>query len=323
MATVLVTGGTGFIGAALLARLAAESQWQLRASVRAGKSVVTPDVSVVEVPDISADTNWQQALEGVDVVVHTAAVAHVRNVHSGARLAWLRSTNVDGTLNLGHQALAAGVRRFVFVSSIGVNGNRADLQPFDENTPPDPQAAYAVSKLDAEVGLRAIFEGTDVELVIIRPPLIYAAHAHGNFHRLLQVVELGIPLPFAGVNNRRNLVALDNVVDFIRCCMSHPAAVNELFLLAEGQSISTAQIIRYLAQGMGKRARLFRFPLSWIRLGCRAVGLGTVYVQLLESLTIDGGKAQRLLGWKPVVDTEAGMVAAGKAYWQQRHGGRK
>lgn len=315
---VLVTGGSGFIGSGLVARLAAEAQWQVKASVRAGKSIAVAGVEAVEVCDITASTDWQHALHGIDVVVHTAAVAHVRSFNSAEQLARLHATNVDGAVNLARQALAAGVRRFVFISSIGVNGTAATHQPFNESSPADPHAAYAQSKRDAETALQALFSDSAAELVTIRPPLIYAAHAIGNFQRLLWLVEQGLPLPFAGVDNQRSLVGLDNLLDFIRCCLTHPAAANELFLLAEGPGISTAQIITYLARGMDKRTRLFAFPRALIALACRVAGMGGIYTQLFESLVIDSSKAQRLLGWQPVITTEAGLLAAGKAYRQQR-----
>lgn len=317
---VLVTGGSGFIGSALVARLAAEPGFLPVASVRGGKSLSTLGVEAVDVGNVGATTDWAAALRGVDAVVHTAAVAHVRNEGSREQLEHLRLTNVEGALNLGRQALAAGVRRFVFVSSISVNGTYEAQQPFDESSHPAPQTAYAASKLDAEVALQALFADTAVELVIIRPPLVYCAHAPGNFKRLLQIVNLGLPLPFAGLSNYRSIVSLENLVDFICCSLIHPAAANQLFLLAEGAPVSTADIIRYLALGMGKPNRLFAFPKSLIAMGCRVLGQARVYSQLFESLAINGDKAKRLLDWQPPVSTEAGLIEAGRAY-RQVHGG--
>lgn len=315
---VLITGAAGFIGSALVARLAEEPNWQVVASVRDQKHLSVQGVDVVSVGSFGPDSDWSAALCGVDVVVHTAAFAHARNVDAGERFIYLRRTNVEGAVTLGRQALAAGVRRFVFISSIGVNGTGIARQPFNELSLPEPHAAYAVSKLDAERALRDLFAGTATELVIIRPPLVYAAHAPGNFKWLLRVVDWGLPLPFAQVANSRSIVALENLVDVICCCLIHPAAANELFVVEEGSPVSTADMVRYLSVGMGKRGRLFSFPAALIALACRALGVGSIYTQLFESLTVDGSKVRRLLGWKPLVSTKFGLIQAGRAYRYMR-----
>lgn len=315
---VLVTGATGFIGSSLVMRLAADSRWRVVASVRSQTLSPARGVEMFPVGDIGPDTDWSGALSDVDVVVHAAAVAHVRNIGEGEHLARLRMTNVDGALCLAKQAAAAGVRRFVFISSIGVNGTRIAHQPFNELSPPEPHAAYAVSKLDAEGALKDLFAGTTTELVIIRPPLVYAAHAPGNFKWLLRIVDWGLPLPFAQVANSRSIVALENLVDIICCCLTHPAAANELFVVEDGSPVSTADMVRYLAVGMGKRGRLFSFPVAPIALVSRTLGVGSIYTQLFESLTVDGSKVRRLLGWKPLVSTESGLIQAGRGYRHMR-----
>lgn len=315
---VLVTGATGFIGSGLVMRLSADPQWRVVASVRRQSASSVRDVEVVQVADIGPDTDWSEALSGVDVVVHAAAIAHVRNVSAGEQLTRLRTTNVEGALCLARQALDSGVRRFVFISSIGVNGTGVAHQPFNELSPPEPHAAYAVSKLDAECALQDLFANTTTELVIIRPPLVYAAHAPGNFKRLLRIVDLGLPLPFARVANLRSIVSLENLVDLICCCLTHPAAANELFVAEDGSPVSTADIVWHLAAGMGKRGRLFSFPAILVALACRALGLSGIYTQLFESLVVDGSKARRLLGWQPIVSTEAGLIQAGEAYKRMR-----
>lgn len=315
---VLVTGATGFIGSGLVVHLAADSRWQVVASVRSQSFSPARGVEVFPVGDIGPDTDWSEALSDVNVVVHAAAVAHIRNIGAGEQLARLRMTNVDGALRLARQALAVGVRRFVFISSIGVNGTDAAHQPFNELSSPEPHAAYAVSKLDAERALQDLFAGTTTELVIIRPPLVYGAHAPGNFKWLLRIVDWGLPLPFAKVANSRSIIALENLVDIICRCLTHPAAANELFVVEDGSPISTADMVRYLAVGMGKRGRLFSMPSALIALACRTLGVASIYTQLFESLTVDGTKVRRLLGWKPLVSTESGLIQAGRAYRRMR-----
>lgn len=315
---VLVTGATGFIGSGLVSRLATDCQWWVIASVRGQSVPSVPGVQVLPVGDIGPNTDWSEALNGIDVVVHTAAVAHVRSFKAADQLERLRRTNIDGALCLARQALAAGVRRFVFISSIGVSGTGSKHQPFNELSPSEPHAAYALSKLDAEEALKDLFATTTTELVIIRPPLIYAAHAPGNFKWLLRTVDWGLPLPFARVANSRSIVALENLVDLICCCLTHPAAANELFVVEEGSPVSTANIVRYLAAGMGKRGRLFSFPAVFIALACRTLGVGGIYTQLFESLVVDGSKARQLLGWRPVVGTEAGLIQAGAEFKRMR-----
>ncbi|MDH1109317.1 NAD-dependent epimerase/dehydratase family protein [Pseudomonas otitidis] len=313
---VLVTGATGFIGSGLVMHLAADSRWWVVGSVRSQSLSPAKGVDVFPVGNIGPDTDWSEALSGVGVVVHTAAVAHVRNIGAGERLARLRTTNVDGALCLAKQALAAGVRRFVFISSIGVNGTGIAHQPFNELSLPEPHAAYAVSKLDAERALQELFAGTTTELVIIRPPLVYAAHAPGNFKWLLRVVDWGLPLPFAQVANSRSIIALENLIDIICCCLTHPAAANELFVVEDGSPVSTADMVRHLARGMGKRGRLFSFPVALIALVSRTLGAGGIYTQLFESLIVDGSKARRLLGWRPPLTTESGLIQTGRVYRQ-------
>lgn len=315
---VLVTGATGFIGSSLVMRLAADSRWRVVASVRSQNLSPARGVEMFPVGDIGPDTDWSEALSGVDVVVHAAAVAHVRNIEVGEHLARLRMTNVDGALRLAKQAAAAGVRRFVFISSIGVNGTGIAHQPFNELSPPGPHAAYAVSKLDAERVLKDLFAGTTTELVVIRPPLVYAAHAPGNFKWLLRIVYWGLPLPFAKVANSRSIIALENLVDIICRCLTHPAAANELFVVEDGSPVSTADMVRYLAAGMGKRGRLFSVPAVLTALACRTLGVAGIYTQLFESLTVDSSKVRRLLGWKPLVSTESGLIQAGRAYRRMR-----
>ena len=307
---ILLSGSTGFIGGALRERLLAESEFGVFEAGRRPSS----SASYTCVGDIDGDTDWQQALQDIQVVVHLAGRAHVVKSAAADTSAAFQTANVDGTLNLARQAVTAGVKRFIFISSIGVNGSQTHDQPFRELSPPRPQAAYAMSKLAAEQGLQALTRQTAMQLVIIRPPLVYAAHAPGNFHRLLQLAASGIPLPFAALGNQRSMLALENLVDFIRCCIVHPAAASQVFLVADGSDVSTAQLVRYLAEGMGQPARLFPLPIALLRVCATLLGKRALFDQVCGSLRIDASKGRQLLGWQPLVSPEQALRKAGREF---------
>lgn len=306
----LVTGANGFVGGALMKHLEAAG-CSIRGSVR---SPVQPSGNLVGVAALGPDTDWQQALAGCSVVVHTAGRAHQLRDAAENPLAEFRRVNVDGTLALATQSLEMGVRRFIFISSIGVNGLLNRNGPFTEEQVPAPAAAYAVSKLEAEEGLRRLLTGSSMELVILRPTLVYAAHAPGNFARLLHFVKSGVPLPLAGVHNRRSLLALENLLDFIALCMKRPEAAGHLFVVADGQDLSTPELIRSLAEGMQRPARLWPCPDGLLRLGAKMAGRSSMYQQLCGNLQVDIGKARKLLGWVPPLETRAALREAGRQY---------
>ncbi len=310
---VLLTGATGFIGSALLQRIISDGLHNLTIAVRRAIDVPAA-VRVVPVADLTANTDWTDALQRVDVVIHTAARAHVVVESATQPLVDFRKINVQGALALAQQALEAGVKRFVFISSIGVNGASTGTRPFTENDQPLPHAPYAVSKFEAEVALQALCAGSTMQLVIIRPPLVYAGHAPGNFSRLLKLVSFSMPLPFALVKNQRSMVALENLVDFVLCCATHPAAANQTFLIADQQPISTPKMFHCLSQGMGKRVPLFPVPVSLMRFSAKLVGRTGLYNQLCGSLEIDTSKARTLLGWRPPVSVEDAMRKSAKAF---------
>lgn len=310
---ILLTGATGFVGGALKQRILTDEQYALTIAVR--RAVDIPScVRSVQVADINAETDWTDALRGLDVVIHCAARAHVLFESAADPLVEFRKTNVDGALTLAQQALAAGVKRFVFISSIGVNAGSTHAHPFTENDALSPHAPYAVSKLEAEIALQELCAGSAMELVIIRPPLVYAGHAPGNFARLLKLVALGLPLPFALVKNQRSMVALENLVDFILCCVANPAAGNQTFLIADKESISTPQMLRYLSWGMGKRVVLLPVPVGLMRFSAKLLGREALFNQLCGSLEVDASKARDLLGWTPPVSVEEAMVKTAEAY---------
>lgn len=310
---VLVTGATGFIGRALVDRLLARVDADVIALVRRQSSDLPEKVSQIL---ISGRAGWGnvQIPSGLTTVVHLAGRAHVLKETSSSPIDLYREDNVDSTLALARQALAAGVKRFIFISSIGVNGSSTEGKSFDESSTPAPKADYAISKWEAEQGLRKLLRGTEMELVIIRPPLVYAGHAPGNFRRLMRLVGTGLPLPFASINNFRSMVSLENLVDFISVCLDHPAAANEVFLISDGVDFSTPQIVERLAEGMGRRAFLLPMPLRLMRWVARGVGKEAMYEQLCGSLIVNSSKAHSLLGWSAPLAAEDALMVAGRKF---------
>lgn len=294
----LITGASGFIGRALFDHLHAQDI-PVRGTSRRPSAV---QGDWVQISDMGRDTDWTEALRGCDVVVHAAGRAHVLNEQEADPLAQFREINVEGTLALARQAVEMGVRRFIFISSIGVNGSETfPGNPFHEATDPRPQQAYARSKLEAEQALQELLSGHPMEWVIIRPPLVYAHDAPGNFARLLGLVSRRIPLPLGRVNNARSMIALQNLVSFLALCIRHPAAANEVFVIADGEDISTARLVELLADGMGYRARLLPVPVKLLRWGLGVLGRHALSQQLLGTLQVDATKARNLLGWQPEV----------------------
>lgn len=303
---VLITGSSGFIGHGLLASLG--EQWPVTAATRSNQPL--RGIRNVAVGEIGSKTDWSDALLGATTVIHLAGAAHGSGKQ---RIPDFQQVNVLGTINLAKQALNANVKRFIFLSSIGVNG-QANNSPFSECSIPNPSKPYAFSKYYAECALQDIFRGTQTELVVVRPPLVYAGHAPGNFRLLLKAVAGGYPLPFAGVENKRSMISLDNLVSFLMLCVLHPSAGNNLFVISDLQAVSTCQILKHVANGMQKKLNLFRVPDSVLRGGAEITRRAGVYTQLCETLTIDPSKACSVLNWAPVTSTGGALEAAGKAY---------
>ncbi len=311
---VLVTGASGFIGRALTAHLLASRRFEVRASVRCA-STPWPDridrMAPVATGDLGPDTNWQDALSGVDTVVHLAARAHVLREATDDPLKEFRRVNVAATMNLAKQAAASGcVRRIVFISSIGVNGTATGPAPFSELDTPGPREDYAVSKLEAEQALRRVAAQSGPEIVIVRPPLVYGPNAPGNFGRLTRLVRRGIPLPLGAVDNRRSLVSLANLIDFIVTCIEHPCAANQTFLVSDGDDLSTTDLVRRMARAMGQRARLMPVPVPILMAGATLIGRREQALRLIGSLQVDISKARGVLGWAPRVSVDDGLRQA-------------
>lgn len=258
--------------------------------------------------DLTANTDWSAPLEGQEVVIHTAARAHVMHDDTQNPLAEYRKVNVEGTLNLARQAADAGVGRFVFVSSIKVNGESTELgTPFTEDQAPAPEDAYGVSKQEAELALTALARETNMEVVIVRPPLVYGPGVKGNFATMIKLVESGIPLPLGAVLNKRSMVALDNLVDLIMTCIDHPAAANEVFIAGDGQDLSTTELLRGIGKAAGKPARLIPVPSGLLLFGAGMLGKKAIAQRVLGSLQVDITKARELIGWQPPISVEEGL----------------
>jgi nucleoside-diphosphate-sugar epimerase len=303
---VLLTGASGFLGSQLAKELERKDVVDLVVAVR--RRLEIPNPKIFEVKDLDANTDWSQSLSEVDVVIHTAAITHIMKNEVANELSEYRRVNVDGTLNLARQALAAGVKRFIFISSIKVNGEQTSFgQPFTEDDMPAPEGAYGVSKWEAEQGLRQLAAETGMELVIIRPPLVYGPGVKGNFASMMKLISMGLPLPLGAIHNQRTLVALDNLVDLIVTCIGHPAAANEVFLAGDGQDLSTTELLRGVAIAMGKQLNLLPVPQSLLMLGATLLGKREVAKRLLGSLQLDISKTKKLLAWEPPISVEEGL----------------
>lgn len=311
---IMLTGATGFVGNALEQLISSDNRYDLTIAVR-GAIDVPSAVRVVPVADLTAATDWTDALQGVDVVIHSAARVHVMNDLSTDPLAEFRKVNVDGTLALARQAVTAGVKRFVFVSSIKVNGERTELgSPYSADDRPNPVDPYGVSKYEAEQALLALAQETGLEVVIVRPVLVYGPGVKANFRNMMKWVSRGVPLPLGAIHNKRSLVALDNLVDLILTCAEHPAAVNQVFLASDGNDLSTTQILQQLGVAMNKPTRLLPVPMSWLGFAFGLLGKRKFSQRLCGSLQVDITKNQQLLGWKPSVSVEDAMFKTAKAY---------
>ena len=301
---VLLTGASGFVGRRIANVLANNTGFYLTCVVRQQSSEAFGHE--LKIKSLGPAVDWSDAVVGQDVVIHAAARAHILRDGVADPLAEYRRVNVEGTRDLARQAARAGVRRFIFVSSIGVNGS-VSRKPFTERDNPNPTDFYAQSKLEAEQALKDIQCETGMEIVIIRPPLVYGPVAPGNFGSLVRWIDKGVPLPLGAIHNKRSLVALDNLVDLIISCLDHPAAANQVFLAGDGEDLSTTELLQGVAKAMGKPSRLVPVPAGLLMAGATVLGKRAMAQRLLGSLQVDISKARNLLGWQPPLTVEDGL----------------
>ena len=311
---ILVTGATGFVGNAVVQRLLAQDALQRVVVAVRRYGLQWPEQVVPCVTgDLQPVTDWSLAVNDVRAVVHCAARVHVMHDTEADPLTAFRTVNVDGTLNLARQAAAAGVKRFVFISSVKVNGEfTLSGRAFNEVDTANPQDTYGQSKHEAEQGLRQIASNTSMEVVIIRPPLVYGSRVKANFAALMRAVQRGWPLPLGAVYNQRSLVALDNLVDFIVTSLGHPAAANETFMVSDGEDLSTPGLIRRMARAMNRPARLLPVPVWALKAGASLLGKGDAVQRLCGNLQVDISKSRTLLGWNPPISVDEGLRRAVK-----------
>ncbi|MCF5510816.1 NAD-dependent epimerase/dehydratase family protein [Pseudomonas sp. PA-3-5D] len=306
MTRVLVTGGTGFIGAALVDKMNGDAHFDVSASVRAGRTL--SGVYTHQISDLNAETNWLSALEGVDVVVHTAARVHVMHDSSTDPLTEFRKVNVEGTLNLARQAARSGVQRFVFLSSIKVNGEGTPPgRPYKPDDLPDPKDYYGISKMEAEIALRELAELEHMEVVIIRPVLVYGPGVKANFLSMIRWLNRGVPLPLGSIHNKRSLVSLDNLINMIITCIDHPSAANQVFLVSDGEDLSTTQLLVRISKALNKPSRLIPVPSRILELFAGLLGKRDFSRRLCGSLQVDIAKNRELLNWTPQVSVDQAL----------------
>ena len=314
---VLVSGGSGFVGGAVLARLAREPGLSSRATVRSFTVDLCSETETVLVDALSPSCEWKHAARGCDIVVHAAARVHERQASEEKAFSLYRDTNSLGTVRFARQAAAVGVRRFVYLSSIKVHGEKTEPgSPFSASSPLRPTDAYSRSKSEAETGLFALAKETGLEVVILRPTLVYGPGVRANFLTMLRWIHAGLPLPFGAVRNLRSFVAIDNLVDLVVCCLTHPLAANECFLVSDGDDLSTPELIERASAALNVSARLLSVPPTLLSIAAALVHRQKLIGRLLDSLQVDIEKTRRLLAWTPPVQVNDALARTALYYLQ-------
>lgn len=316
---ILVTGATGFLGGALVKHFCTLPETSIVAPLRNLNGKLPDVVEKIYISDIDRATNWTQSLSGVNVIVHSAARVHILHEDPTQSLERFRAVNVDGTLNLARQAIQAGVKRFIFISSIKVNGETtASGRAFSADDIPLPSDSYAISKYEAEQQLMQLASDGSIEVVIIRPVLIYGAGVGANFQQMMRWLIKGVPLPFGAVNNQRSLVSLENVVDLINTCVDHPRAANQVFLVSDDSDVSTTQLMRQLIAYLGAKTWLVPVPAGLLAFLAGLLGRRAVAQRLFGSLQVDIQKNKELLGWRPPASLDEGLKLTAQHFLESR-----
>jgi len=303
---VAVTGATGFVGRCLIEKLVS-SEFEVTAIARRRVDAAYERVVIKAVGNFEDEADWPTSLLGQEVVIHCAARVHIMNDRTSNPLDEFRKVNVDGTLSLARGAALAGVKRFIFISSIKVNGEATHETLFAASDKPAPEDAYGLSKMEAERGLMQLAVETGMAVVIIRPPLVYGPGVKGNFASMIKLVRMGVPLPLGAIHNKRSLVSIDNLVDLIVRCIDHPAAANQVFLAGDGEDLSTTELLRGVGDAMGKPARLIPVPASMLQFGATLLSKKAMAQRLLGSLQVDISKTCEVLDWKPPYTVQEGL----------------
>ena len=305
---ILVTGATGFVGSRIINVLNSMDQFTPIAAVRDENNQLDSKVQSVTVDSLGPDNSWSSSIKNINIVIHVAARVHVMTDDVKDTLSEYRKVNVEGTLNLAKQAANAGVKRFIFISSIKVNGESTTLGiPFTEKNIPKPVDPYGISKYETEQGLKLLATTTGMEIVYIRPVLVYGPGVKANFHTMMKWLYRGVPLPFGSIHNKRSLIALDNLVDFIITCVEHPAAANEVFLISDGEDLSTTALLKKLTKALDQRSYLLPINQNILESSLNLIGKKHLVQRLCGSLQVDISKAKKLLNWTPSISVDEGL----------------
>jgi nucleoside-diphosphate-sugar epimerase len=307
MSKILITGATGFLGKNFYKSSEFE-KYQIHVSTRFDNQINLKNIENFNIGDINSKTRWSDALNKVDYIIHCAARTHIMNEVEKEELTKYRQVNVEGTINLAKQAAAKGVKRLIFLSSIKVNGDKTiGSSSFKYNDIVHPKDPYAISKLEAEQALREISKDTELEIVIIRAPLVYGKGVKGNLSRLIKLIKYGLPLPLGLIQNQRSMIGVDNLIDLISCCIENPDAAGKTFLASDGKDLSTPDLINHIASSMKRIVRLFPFPIFLLKFFGKISGKKKEINRLVGSLKIDSSYTQKVLNWKPPVSVEEGI----------------